>query len=36
MTGDRDRLGYPMFLDNMLKEKNLLNNLAERTNKAGN
>jgi hypothetical protein len=29
MTGDRDRLGYPMFSDNMLKEKKIKNNLGE-------
>jgi hypothetical protein len=23
MTGDRDRLGYPMFSDSMLKEKKI-------------
>jgi hypothetical protein len=29
MTGDRDRLGYPMFSDNMLKQQIFFNNLAE-------
>jgi hypothetical protein len=29
MTGDRGRLGYPMFSDNMLKEKKCLKQLAE-------